>query len=321
MLRAEHELPVLPLALPPAGETTAGLARSESVQLFAERAAAVAPGFAVTADTAATIAGICRRLDGLPLAIELAAARIRAVPLTTLLEQLRHRLRVLTDGPRDLPDRQRTMRDEIRWSYELLSENERLLFRRLAVFAGGCSTASAEAACPEEAGDGRLDVAEILASLMAKSLLRQQVEGGRSRFHMLQVIREYALEELEKSGEAGPATCRFAAYFLDLAERAEPFLRGPDQASWFARLEAEDENLREALRWFRESGAIAEGLRLAGALGWFWFRRARFAEGYAWLETFHAAARPDASRRRPGEGRVFLGWMHRVVGDRYRREP
>jgi predicted ATPase/class 3 adenylate cyclase len=281
-VRAEQLYPVPPLTLPgPAESSDAGaIAHSEAVQLFVERAQAARPDFALTVPHAPVVAEIVRRLDGLPLAIELAAARVRLLPPAALLKRLESRLSVLTGGPRDAPVRQRTLRDEIAWSYGLLSNDEQALFRRLAAFVGGCTLAAAEAVAGR---DGDLDVFAGLGSLVDSSLVRQDEHDGEPRFTMLETIREYGLERLTESGEEPAVRKSLAAYFLALAQAAEPELTGPTQFTWLAQLETEHSNLRAVLEWTLEHDAET-ALRLAGALGRFWRYRAYFTEGRSWLE-------------------------------------
>jgi predicted ATPase/transcriptional regulator with XRE-family HTH domain len=294
-VRGEHELAVAPLDLPNGDSAASNVAHRPNgldagqygaVALFVQRAQAVKPGFHLYAENAATVVEICRRLDGLPLAIELAAARIRLLSPAMLLQRLERRLAVLTGGARDLPEHQQTMRAAIDWSFGLLQPKERVLFQRLAVFVGGCSLEAAEKVCGALAGAAALDrdVLEGLDALVDQSLVWQREEGDEPRFGMLQVIREYALEQLEVSGEAEALQQAHATYYLDLAERVEPELTGPRQVWCLARLEREHDNLRAALRWAREHDQQEIGLRLAGALGRFWYTRGHLSEGRAWLE-------------------------------------
>jgi DNA-binding CsgD family transcriptional regulator/tetratricopeptide (TPR) repeat protein len=233
------------------------------------------------------VAEICHRLDGLPLAIELAAARVKLLAPRALLARLERRLPLLTGGARDLPARQQTLRGTIDWSYGLLEPGERALFARLAVFVGGCSLEATEAVCGFAAGDGgpSPDVLDGLASLVDKSLLRQ-AEGpeGEPRFSMLETIREYAAERFEASGDADAVRRRHADYFLALAERAAPELVGRQQGTWLERLEREHDNLLAALGWALERDEQAPGLRLVAALGNFWRVRGYSDEGQGWIE-------------------------------------
>ena len=300
-LQSEQEYPVPPLALPRlptepdhgADAALGTVVQSPAVTLFVERARAARPDFRLSAANARAIAEICARLDGLPLAIELAAARVKLMTPQALLARLARRLALLTDGPRDLPARQRTLRDTIAWSDDLLSENERLMFRRLAVFAGGWTLEAVEGVCPIGRGlTGTL--LDGLASLMDKSLVREHQElDGETRFGMLETIREYALDQLEATGELESLRAEHAAYYLALAERAEPALTGPEQAEWLARLEREHDNVRAALAWARETGNGGLGLRLAVAVWRFWYTHGHVAEGLAWLEMMLLMAPED----------------------------
>src|SRR5215207_4909116 len=247
-VRAEWEYPVAPLGLPPRQiPPPEQLVQYEAVRLFVARAQAVKPDFAVDDGNAAAVAEICRRLDGLPLAIELAAARVRMLPPPALLARLDKRLPLLTGGARDAPERQRTLRDTIAWSHDLLAPEERVLFRRLAVFAGGCTLEAAEAVGNQ---DGALDAFGGLERLCEHSLVRQDVgPGGQPRFVMLETIREFGLERLAESGEEAAIRKGHAALFMELAEAAAPALTGPDPGPWLDQLETEHDNLRGALWW------------------------------------------------------------------------
>ena len=293
----EHELPIAPLGLPdPKRPPTADrLEDYPAVRLFLARARAARPDLALTPASAADIAAICVRLDGLPLAIEMAAAWARVLAPSALLTRLDRRLPLLTGGPRDLPARQQTMRSAIAWSYGLLPPTEQALFRRLAVFVGGCTLEAAEAVC-SAAGGACAEVLEGISSLIDRSLLRA-VEGslGEPRFRMLETVREFGLEALNGSGEAEATRAAHAAYCLELAERGEVELTGPSQADWMQRLEADHDNLRAALRWLLDQGAgTADAiLRMAAALWRFWARAGYLLEGRDWLE--RALDRGDAT--------------------------
>jgi predicted ATPase/DNA-binding XRE family transcriptional regulator len=298
-VRGEHQLEVLPLAVP---DRVAGLGREEltrfpAVALFLQRALAVTPTLVCDDEAVRAAAEICRRVDGLPLAIELAASRTRLLPPAKLLGRLSRRLPLLTGGARDAPARQQTLRCAIDWSYRLLTTAEQRLLARLAAFAGGWSLEAAEAVC---AAPGELDVAEGLASLIDKSLVRQEeLPGGEPRFSMLDTIREYAREGLEVLGEeAGTVRRRHAAYYLATAQEAEATLSGPEQALWVGRLKRELDNLRAALAWFTDSGEVELTLRLGGALQWFWHDSGHWAEGCSWLEP--ALALTPSARRTAG---------------------
>ncbi|MGI9068856.1 MAG: protein kinase domain-containing protein [Pyrinomonadaceae bacterium] len=280
-ITGEHEFAVPPLALPSPGPpvTLATLRRYAAVELFVERATAVKPDFALTDDNAPAVAEICARLDGLPLAIELAAARIKVLPPRALLARLESRLKLLMGGARDLPSRQQTMRGAIAWSYELLNDGEKKLFRRLSVFVGGCELEAAESVCIE-AGDLEIDLLDGVASLIDKSLLQQkEVVNDEPRFTMLETITEYGLEQLTASLEAEELRRRHADFFRKLAEKAETELLGAQQDRWLDQLEIEHGNFRAAMRWAEENSEAEIGLRLTGALWRFWEMRGHLVEG------------------------------------------
>jgi predicted ATPase/DNA-binding CsgD family transcriptional regulator len=289
-LRGEQQFVVPTLALPdlkhpPDAES---LPHVPAVNLFLQRAQAIQANFQLTRDNAATIAQICLRLDGLPLAIELAAARIKLLPPQALLARLDRRLQVLTGGARDLPLRQRTLRNTLAWSYELLSTQEQRLFRRLSVFIGGCELSTLEAVCAA-LDDGADHVLDGVASLIDKSLLHQfEQERAEPHLSILETVREYGLERLSSCGEAQTTHWAHAAYYLALAEQAEPELSGPEQIIWFERLEREHGNLRAALSWLLSQGSERQsselGLRLSGALSPFWEIHGHVSEGWYWLE-------------------------------------
>ncbi len=280
---AERVFPVPPLGLPDPGGTD-GETGSEAVALFLERARAVDPAFAPVGDEAGAVAEICRRLDGLPLAIELAAARAALLPPRAMLGRLEKRLPLLTGGARDAPARQRTMRDAIAWSHDLLSPDEQALFRRLAVFVGGFTLEAAEAVAGDAQAPG--GVFAGIEALAGQSLVRRlDVVAAEPRYAMLETVREYGLERLAVSGEDGAVRARHAAWCLALAEEGEPHpWAGALQGRWLDRLEGELANLRAALAWLEETGDAETGLRLAGALGRLWLYRSHRVEGRAWLE-------------------------------------
>jgi predicted ATPase/class 3 adenylate cyclase/DNA-binding CsgD family transcriptional regulator len=298
-VRAEHEFAVLPLALPDLKHLPdlVVLSQYEAVALFIERGQAVKSDFQMTNATAPAVAEICVRLDGLPLAIELAATRIKLFPPHALLARLGQRLPVLTSGARDAPARQRTLRDTIAWSYLLLDAQEQRLFRRLSVFIGGCMLEAVEAVCqaPDESA---AQIVDQVASLIDKSLLRQTAQEGKEpRLMMLETIREYGLEMLTTTGELEATRRAHAAYYLTLAEEAESGLRGAQQLAWVERLDREHDNLREALSWSLEPGPGEEdeqrrelGLRLGGALRYFWITYVHHNEGRTFLERALAAS-------------------------------
>ena len=297
----EQEYPVPPLELPRPGRLPPidRLSQYEAVRLFIERAKAARPDFSVTDENAPAVAEICARLDGLPLAIELAAARIKLLTPGAMLERLGSRLKLLGGGARDLPERHRTLRGTIEWSHALLEEGERVLFARLAVFSGGRTLEAIEAVC-EAQGDLPVDSLDGISSLLDKSLLRQEKgPEGEPRFVMLETIHEYARERLEASGEAEATRRLHAEHFLALAEEAEPGLSGADQLACLERFEAEHDNFRAALTWSLEREPEA-ALRLAGALARFWEMRCRFVEGSRWLEaTLRQSDRTDAADTDP----------------------
>jgi predicted ATPase/DNA-binding CsgD family transcriptional regulator len=289
-VRAEHEFAVPPLALPDPRHLSelAVLFQCEAVALFLERAKSTKPDFQLTPANARAIAEICTRLDGLPLAIELAAARIKILPPQALLERLDYRLQVLTSAARDMPARHQTLRHTITWSYDLLNAREQRLFRRISVFVGECTHEAVEAVSMAVV-DTDVNVLEGLASLLEKSLLQQTGRDGKElRFAMLETLREYGLEALASAGEAQATHEAHALYYLALAEQAEPHFTGPQQAIWFDRLEREHDNLRAALQWFvepegdRQRGEMA--LRLGTVLEEFWVIRGYYNEGRAFLE-------------------------------------
>ncbi len=293
-LRAEQQFVAPPLALPALPSRAAlqqmdsgALEENPAVQLFLQRARAVQPDVHLTPDNAATIAEICCRLEGIPLAIELAAPRLKLLSPRALLARLEGRLHLLTGGARDLPERQRTMRNTIAWSYELLSPAEQALFRRLAVFAGGWTLEAAEQVCLG-AGALELDMLEGLSLLLDKSLLRQERDpSGEARFSMLSVLREFGLEQLDAEGEATTTREAHAAYYLALVEGASPQMEGAKQQGRPNRLAQEHDNMRAALNWWLEHAEQAQApqaaeraLRLWWSMSPFWLDQC-YREGYA----------------------------------------
>ena len=280
------------------------LTQYETVQLFIDRALAALPGFVVTSQNAAALAEICRRLDGIPLAIELAAARVRAFSVDQIAARLDDRFRLLTAGQRTAMPRQQTLRATVDWSYMLLSDPERALLRRLSVFAGGWAFEAAEAVA---AGDGihTYAVLDLLPQLVDKSLVIAEEQRGAVRYRLLETIRQYARDRLQEAGEAERTRDRHLTYFLQLAEEAEPKLRGSEDRLFLVRLEEEHANLRLALEWGLTPSARGDAaLRLSGALTWFWWLRSYHDEGRRWLARALAAtpgpvgaAHEGASRR------------------------
>ena len=314
-LSAEHVFGVPPLALPSGGRLPPAdeLPEYAAVALFVERARAARPSFALSGENARAVVDICARLDGLPLAIELAAARVKVLQPQAILARLENRLKLLTGGARDLPARQQTMRGAISWSYDLLEEGERRLLNRIAVFAGGFSLETAEAVC-DAGGDLGAEVLDGVISLVDKSLLVQKEQAdGESRFRLLEVVREYALEQLEAGGEADEIRRRHALFFLSLAEEAEPELVGARQAEWLDRLEEEHDNLRAALRWATEHDPDS-ALRLAGAVWRLWLVHGHLTEGRRWLEATLEKASRHATRAR-AQALVGAGGMAWNMGD------
>ena len=298
-LSAEHVYPVPPLATPAGGDDIDHLLQCESVALFETRAQAVRPHFAVTSANAGAVADVCRALDGLPLAIELAALRVGTLPPEAMRRRLDHRLKLLVGGVRDAPERQRTLRATIDWSYELLEQPEQRLFVRFAVFAGGCTIEAAQTVCGDE-----LDVVDGLASLTEKGLTRLEGSDEEPRFTMLETIREYAAEHLELSEEASTLHRHHAEHFLALAEEAEPNLIGVgSHADWLDRLERDHDNLRAALDWLEASGDSGSALRLTAALWRFWDLKGHLIEGRRHLEiALRADGRPTAARAKALSG-------------------
>jgi predicted ATPase/DNA-binding CsgD family transcriptional regulator len=346
-LRAEHEFLLSPLTLPDLAHlpAPAAVAESAAVALFVARVRAVRPDFAVTAENARVIAQICHRLNGLPLALELAAARSKLLSPDSLLARLNHRLAILTDGAYDLPARQQTLRHAIAWSYDLLRPEEQSLFRRLSVFVGGCTIEAAEAICsehiaapsllPEEqpnqpwlprtppslrgkgAGGLGIPILDALTSLVDKSLLRQEAHAGVPRLSMLELVRDYGLEALVTAGEVDIIRQHHAEYFLALAEMAGQGLKGAEQRSWITTLDAEHDNLRAALEWAKERGEVEIALRLTSALVWYWHPRGslpvvrRWFEGRRWIEdalALAANAGPTPTRAMALYGAGILAW-------------
>jgi predicted ATPase len=298
----EHEFPVPPLAMPDslAMPPVEVLSQYPAVALFVQRAVAVKPDFELNRENAAAVTEICARLDGLPLAIELAAARVKVLSPSSMLTRLASRLQLLTGGARDLPERQQTLRAAMDWSYDLLNAAEQKLFRRLSVFVGGCTLEGAEAVCDTK-GDLDLDLLDGMASLVDKSLAQQVEPGkGESRFVMLETIREYALEKLEATGEKALTKRAHAAYCLVLAEEVTEQSSG-EGAERLERFASEHDNFRAGLEWLTETGDAEWGLRLGAALFRFWEMREYLAEGrdsLGKLLKLAGAAAPTKARAR-----------------------
>ena len=316
-LSGEHEFVVPPLALPDLRNLPPPdrLLQYGAIRLFVARAQAAHSAFVMTGENATAIAAICQQVDGLPLAIELAAGRSKLFAPQALLSRLRNRLTLLVGGAQDLPLRQQTLRGTIAWSYDLLGQDEKALFRRLAVFVGGCTLEAAEAVCTAQ-GDLLIDVLEAVAALVDKSLLRQETQAdGQPRLLMLETIREYALERLAASGEAEAVQRQHAIFFLRFAEEAEPKIRGAEHFLWRTRLEVEHDNLRAALRWTLESQEAEMGMQLAFSLVAFWRASNQDREGRNWCE--QVLAQPGTSARTAARAMALLaaGAMTMFQGD------
>jgi non-specific serine/threonine protein kinase len=322
-IRGEQTLPVVPLALPPESAFPAApgtlptpveleaLAASPAMRLFVERAQAVRPEFKLTVESVVDVARICQWLDGLPLALELAAARIRLLPPHALLIRLRRRLPTLTGGARDLPERHQTLRAALAWSYDLLPPAAQTLFRRFSVFAGG---ATLEAIGALQANTPDVDTLDTVSALLDHSLLRLWGEvAGEPRYHMLETIREHAGDLLTASGERAAMERAHGVYYQAFAEDADTELRGSGQTAWMERLEAEIDNLRAASRWAQIHDAQDVGLRLAGSLWFFWFLSRRLSEGRGWLSTVLSS--PGAAPAMRAKAIVGASWLARCQGD------
>jgi predicted ATPase/DNA-binding winged helix-turn-helix (wHTH) protein len=298
----EQEFPVAPLA------------QNSAIELFVQRATAVRPNFAINSENSAAIPEICSRLDGLPLAIELAAARTKVLSPSAILDRLQSRLQLLTGGALDLPERQQTLRRTIDWSHDLLNEAEQKLFRRFSVLVGGGTLEAAEAIC-NTASDLGIDLFEGLSSLVDKNLV-QRVDGAESepRFTMLETIREYALEDLVRSGEESATRRAHAAYCLVLAEEGNPELSSADRMQWLARCDVEIDNFRSALDWLFENRDLDWGLRMCIALFRFWDMREHVTEGRTRLETILRLSNSGYTKERANVS-CFLGALTTAQGD------
>jgi predicted ATPase len=327
-LSGEHEFPVEPLPTPPAGTAggpqLAGLRQYASVRLFAERAHAAAPGFELTAENAEAVAEICRRLDGLPLAIELAAARSKLLPPQALLARLDDRMSLLTEGARDLPERQRTLRNTLDWSFGLLSPAGQALLSRLGVFPGTFDLEAAEAVGGARGSapagqDQAEEIIDTLSSLVDASLIRDEGHSGQVRFSLLGTIRDYARERLRESGQWKEAHDRHAAHFLELAEPAAAGLAGPSQVAWLDRLEAEHDNLGAAMSWFLDQDQPGPALQL-GAMTWqWWWFRGHTEEAARYGEAIVAGG----EKLPPGQlgyAQIGLGVLLILSGDKARAQ-
>jgi predicted ATPase/DNA-binding XRE family transcriptional regulator len=314
-IRAEHEFPVIPLVTPRdvPGLPVQAVAANPAVDLFLRRAQAVKPAFVLTEMNAEAVAAICRRLDGLPLAIELAAARIRVLSPQAMLTRLGDRLSFLTGGAADLPQRQRAMRATVGWSYDLLSETNRDVFTQLAVFDGSFGFAALEAVLPIDP----MTLLDAVEALHRSNLLLADPADDDPRFRMLGTIRDFGLEGLERRSDAAELRQRHAAYYLGFAEDAARRFQGPESTHWLDLVEDDRANLRAALRWFLDRRDVAAGLRLCAALWWFWYVRGYATEGRAQLAAFLALPMPaltDAVRPR-AEALLGAGQLAQTQGD------
>jgi len=283
-IAGETLYPVPPMTLPDPGRAAPDdVARYEAVQLFADRAAALVPSFAVTERTAPVIGHICRRLDGIPLALELAAARTRSLSLEEISARLDDQFRLLTGGSRTALPRHQTLQSAIDWSYAMLGGAEQASFRRLSVFAGGFALDAAEAVAGGEPV-GSADIVDVLGHLVDKSLVVAEGQNGDVRYRMLEPLRQYGRDRLIAAGEADAVRTRHLQWYVTVSAQAEPALRGMGQSDWLRRLSVEHDNLRTALQWALTSSAIDPGLRIATAISRFWYLRGHISEGRRWLD-------------------------------------
>jgi predicted ATPase/DNA-binding CsgD family transcriptional regulator len=321
-IAGEHEFPVPTLSLPDRHSTVDQLLRSESAQLFMQRAQAVKPDFLVTPETAAAVADICIRLDGLPLAVELAASRVKVLSPQAIQARLVDRLALLNREGRDVPDRLRTMRDAVGWSYDLLTDDERALFRRLAIFPGGCTVESAAAVLGQGAGVPTLDPFDGMASLVDKSLLVQiDQPTGELRFRMLDTIRAYGLDQLAAHEETDRAMDALAQWFFVRVEHGFDEQWGSEQRIWSAFFDADIDNLRSVLAWYLERGEIASFERVFTTAAFYLHLRGNFTEALTWDE--RALAATEANRDDPSPPRLLriIGWIFIFTGSPDKARP
>jgi non-specific serine/threonine protein kinase len=322
-LYGEYELavPPLPLPDPPSGAARGAVGQYDAVRLFVERAGAAVPGFCLRPDNALAVAEICVQLDGLPLALELAAARVKTLPVEAIRAQTAQRLLLLTDGPVDRTPRQQTLRGAIEWSYDLLDPAERALFCGLAVFVGGATLEAVERVCGRGMADhparprrGPSSLPALLAALVAQNLLRAESFGPTRRFTMLETLREYAGEHLALSSAAAERHRQHLDYYLELAEQAEPALQGPQQVAWLDRLEIEHDNIRAALDWALGHGATTAALRIGGAIWRFWINHGHLEEGRRWMARALAqAADPAAPADQAPDAAAARTWQAKAL--------
>jgi predicted ATPase/DNA-binding CsgD family transcriptional regulator len=315
-IAGEQEFPVPPLAIPRLEHppSVSDLAQYDAIALFLQRARGVAPDFALTDDNALVVAELCVRLDGLPLAVELAAARVKVLSPQSLLARMEHRLEILSRDSRDVPERLRTMRNAIAWSHDLLSPAEQRIFRRLSVFSNGATLEAAEAVVSDP-DDGERDLLERIASLVDKSLLRRvEQPDGNSRYVMLETIRSFGLEQLRIGGDEVETRRRLAAWCLDLVDQSHREIWGPMHGQWLARLEAEHDNIRSVLNWSVEHGEAEIAQCLAGNLHRFWWFAGYLTEGRAWAERALAMAQQTSAEARAASLGA-AGRMASALGD------
>jgi predicted ATPase/DNA-binding CsgD family transcriptional regulator len=312
-IAGEISWPIPPLSSPDTNSPfpVEELRSYEAISLFVARADAVVSTFELTEHNAPAVVRLCHMLDGMPLAIELAAARVRVLSVEQISSRLEGSLALLTGGSRTAVHHQRTLRATMDWSYDLLSDEEKLLFRRLSVFAGGWTLEAAEAVCAG-GGTGEDEVLDLLTSLVGKSLVQVSAQGEDARYRFLETVRQYAREKLEEAGEEADLRRRHAGFFLELAERVEPKINGKDREFWLGRLDAEHDNLRAALAWSREEAEGETALRLSGTLSWFWYHREYWSEWRSCLDealAIREGSRRTAARAKALSGRGFLAWM------------
>lgn len=311
--------PVPSLSLPERGllPPIDTLLHYESVRLFVERAAAMQPGFSLTSQNAPAVVQVCQRLDGIPLAVELAAARVKVLSVEQIADRLDDRFQLLTAGSRTAMPRHRTLRGTMDWSHDLLSEQERTLWRRLSVFAGGFTLAAAESVCAGGSIAGA-QVLALLSQLVDKSLVAAEDQGQEKFYKCPETIRQYGAEKLRESGEEAGLRQRHRDWYLALIEGVAPKLQGPEQGAWLQRLEQEHDNLRAALHWSRQPAEREAALRLVAGLWWFWYVRGHIGEGSSWLEAVLAEAKAPVPAR--AEALRGAGMLAREQGDYDRAE-
>ena len=312
----EYEFNVPPLAVPDINNLPELeiLAQSPAVALFINRAEAVKVNFSLTPENASVIAEICAQLDGIPLALELAAARIKLFSPQALLRELSHRLNLLTHKSPDRPQRHQTVRNAVAWSFQLLALDERALFSQLGVFVGGCTLSAVESICMTGENKSDSSLLEGLASLVDKSMLQHELRSnGEPRFMLLETLREYALEQLDIAGQLSQVRRRHASFFLEFVESIEPGPQKPNLSAWMKELEEEHDNLRTALQWALENDEIEHALRIAGAVWRFWQIHGHVEEGSKWMSAIleHAEKQPSTARAKALWG---AGWLGMVLG-------